>query len=141
MLPSYFDYIFVHRRQKARLRPELSPKFLSTWPEPDRKSPAQLTTLVGLPKGACGPKRSVCGLEIQIAFKSMLAICSKKELFLSNSLVLVFQALILINLREYIFVYDVPKNKLESNKSAFCRPLHTIRNQQLRFNFSIIFHF
>ena len=28
-LPSYFDYIFVHRRQKIRLRPELSPKFLS----------------------------------------------------------------------------------------------------------------
>ena len=27
MLPSYFDYIFVHLRQKARLRPELSPKF------------------------------------------------------------------------------------------------------------------
>ena len=30
MLPSYFDYIFVHLRQKARLRPELSLKFLST---------------------------------------------------------------------------------------------------------------
>ena len=30
MLPIYFDYIFVHFRQKARLRPELSPKFLST---------------------------------------------------------------------------------------------------------------
>ena len=30
MLPSYFDYIFVHVRQKVRLRPELSPKFLST---------------------------------------------------------------------------------------------------------------
>ena len=30
MLPSYFDYSFVHLRQKARLRPELSPKFLST---------------------------------------------------------------------------------------------------------------
>ena len=30
MLPSYFHYIFLHRRQKARLRPELSPKFLST---------------------------------------------------------------------------------------------------------------
>ena len=27
MLPNYFDYIFVHLRQKARLRPELSPKF------------------------------------------------------------------------------------------------------------------
>ena len=30
MLPNYFDYIFVHLRQKVRLRPELSPKFLST---------------------------------------------------------------------------------------------------------------
>ena len=27
MLSSYFDYIFVHLRQKARLRPDLSPKF------------------------------------------------------------------------------------------------------------------
>ena len=31
MLQSYFDYIFVNLRQKARLRPELSPKLLSTW--------------------------------------------------------------------------------------------------------------
>ena len=30
MLPNYFDYIFVHPRQKLRLRPELSPKFWST---------------------------------------------------------------------------------------------------------------
>ena len=30
MLPSYFDYIFVQLRQKVRLRPELSPKLLST---------------------------------------------------------------------------------------------------------------
>ena len=37
MLPSYFDYIFVHLRQKVRLRPELSPKFLSTLgPNPAR---------------------------------------------------------------------------------------------------------
>ena len=27
MLPSYFDDMFVHLRQKARLRPELSRKF------------------------------------------------------------------------------------------------------------------
>ena len=27
MLSSYFDYIFVHLKQKAHLRPELSPKF------------------------------------------------------------------------------------------------------------------
>ena len=53
MLPIYFDHIFVHLRQKVRLRPELSPKFMSTLgpnpaqarPEPDPKSPTRLTTL------------------------------------------------------------------------------------------------
>ena len=30
MLPSYFDYIFVYLKQKAHLRPDLSPKFLWT---------------------------------------------------------------------------------------------------------------
>ena len=39
MLPSYFVYMFVHLRQKARLGPELSPKFLSTLgPNPARKA-------------------------------------------------------------------------------------------------------
>ena len=39
MLPSYFDYIFVHLRQKVRLRPELSPKFLTTLgPNPTQKA-------------------------------------------------------------------------------------------------------
>ena len=54
MLSSYFIYIIVHLRQKACLRPELSPKFLSTLgpsparpePELDPKSPARLTTLL-----------------------------------------------------------------------------------------------
>ena len=54
MLPSYFNYIIVHLRQKARLRPELSPKLSSTLGpkpartrlEPDPKSPARLTTLL-----------------------------------------------------------------------------------------------
>ena len=46
MLPSYFDYIFVHLRQKVRLKPELNPKFLSFRPETDPKSPARLTTLI-----------------------------------------------------------------------------------------------
>ena len=44
MLPSYFDYIFVHLRQKARLRPDLSPKFLSTLgpnPAQTRLNPTQ----------------------------------------------------------------------------------------------------
>ena len=39
LLPSYFDYIFVHLKQKARLRLDLSPKFLSTsGPNPTRKA-------------------------------------------------------------------------------------------------------
>ena len=43
MLPGYFDYIFVHLKQKVRLRPELSPKFLSTLgPNPTRKARAYL---------------------------------------------------------------------------------------------------
>ena len=49
MLPSHFDYIFVHLRQKACLRPKLSLKFLSTLgpnptfvnfrPEPEKPGP------------------------------------------------------------------------------------------------------
>ena len=42
-LPSYFDYIFVHLRQKVRLRPEI---FVNVRPEPDSKSPARFTTLL-----------------------------------------------------------------------------------------------
>ena len=41
MLPIYFDYVFVHLRQKARFRTELGPKFLSTLgpnPNPTRKA-------------------------------------------------------------------------------------------------------
>ena len=39
ILLSYFDYIFVHLRQKVRLRPELSPKFWSSLgPNPTRKA-------------------------------------------------------------------------------------------------------
>ena len=40
MLPSYFDYIFEH---KARLEPELSPKFLSNLgPNPTQKALSDL---------------------------------------------------------------------------------------------------
>ena len=42
MLQGYFDYIFVHLRQKVRLRPEI---FVNFRPEPNPKSPARLTTL------------------------------------------------------------------------------------------------
>ena len=43
MLPNYFDYIFAHLRQKVRLRPELSPKLLSTLgPNPARTQPEKI---------------------------------------------------------------------------------------------------
>ena len=49
MLPSYFDYIFVRQRKKARLRPELSPKiFVNFGPKPDQESPGRFITLSGL---------------------------------------------------------------------------------------------
>ena len=39
MLPSFFAYIFVHLKQKVRLGPELSPKFLSSLgPHPTQKA-------------------------------------------------------------------------------------------------------
>ena len=39
MLRRYFDYIFVHLRQKVCFRPKLSPEFLSTLgPNPTQKS-------------------------------------------------------------------------------------------------------
>ena len=56
MLPNYFGYIFMHLRQKVRLRPKISPKLFSTSgpnpvrarceSKPDPKSPARLTNLL-----------------------------------------------------------------------------------------------
>ena len=43
MLPNYFDYSFVHLRQKTRLGPEKPEIFVNFRPDP--KSPAWLTTL------------------------------------------------------------------------------------------------
>ena len=42
MLPSYFDYIFVHLRQKVCLRPEQTKPeiFVNFRPKPDPKNPA-----------------------------------------------------------------------------------------------------
>ena len=51
MLPRYFDYIFVHLKQKVRLQPVFSPKFWSTLDsnpartQTQTKNPARLTTL------------------------------------------------------------------------------------------------
>ena len=40
ILSNYFDNVFVHLKQKARLRPDLSPKFSSTLgPKPARTRP------------------------------------------------------------------------------------------------------
>ena len=49
MLPSYFDYIFVHQRQKVLLKPELSPKSLSTLgPNPTQKTRPDLQLWTGV---------------------------------------------------------------------------------------------
>ena len=39
MLPNYFDHIFVHLRQKARLRPESSPKYCQLWARTPPENP------------------------------------------------------------------------------------------------------
>ena len=49
MLPTYFDYIFVHLRQKVPLESELSPKLLSTLgPNPTRKARPDVQLWAGL---------------------------------------------------------------------------------------------
>ena len=55
MLSSYFDYLFVHLRQKVSLKPELSPKFLSTFgPNPTRKARPNLQLWVAPGAGFSG---------------------------------------------------------------------------------------
>ena len=55
MLPSYFDYIFVRLRQKVSLRPEVSPKFLSTLgPNPTRKARPDLQLCSNQPQDFFG---------------------------------------------------------------------------------------
>ena len=52
-LPRYFDYIFVHLRKKARFKPKLSPKFLSTLgpnPNPTQKARPDLQLCLELLK-------------------------------------------------------------------------------------------
>ena len=70
MLPSYFNYIFVHLKQKARLRPKLSPKFLSTL----SPNPAPLTTLTRCltPKRVTNQRLSVAQLFINRARSNLL---------------------------------------------------------------------
>ena len=49
MLPSYFDYLFVHLRQKARLRPELIPEFcqLEARTRPEKPGPTYNSAIKG----------------------------------------------------------------------------------------------
>ena len=75
MLPSYFDYIFVHLRQKVRLTPELSPKFLSTLgPNPTRKARPDL--------------QLCCTLRVphNMLYSSAAVDCVCLEIFLSKAL-------------------------------------------------------
>ena len=60
ILPNHFGYIFMQLKQKARLRPELSPKFLSTLgpnPNPTRKARPDLQPWGGVLSltTACAP--------------------------------------------------------------------------------------
>ena len=62
MLPRYFDYIFVHSRQKARLRPKI---FVNFRPEPDPKSPARLTTMARSSADGLGSVPADCSVTKQ----------------------------------------------------------------------------
>ena len=86
MLSCYFDYIFVHLRQKVRLRPELGPKFLSTLgPNPTRKPrpDLQLWTKVLLFIILQRPKYcTVCFQGTSIVFSGVGKIFKKRGAFL-----------------------------------------------------------
>ena len=48
ILPSDFNYVIVYLRQKVRLRPDISPKFLLTLgPNPTRKARPDLQLCAG----------------------------------------------------------------------------------------------
>ena len=86
MLPSYFDYIYVHLRQKAHLRPELSQKFVVNFrPEPDPKTPARLTTL----KPTVNPiyLRNSCSHSASETSEEEVSPCSSKRIHTSNQIV------------------------------------------------------
>ena len=53
MLPRYVDYIFVHLRQKVRLKPDLSPKFLSTLGPTRLEMPGPTYNSVRVPSLMC----------------------------------------------------------------------------------------
>ena len=76
MLPIYFDYIFVHLRQKVRLRPELSPTFLSTF---------------GLNPARTQPEKPAPAYNSAVECTLVLALCyikhyKNKQLFVSASI-------------------------------------------------------
>ena len=57
MLPSYFDYMFLHLRQKVSLRPKLSPKFLSVLGPNRPEKPGPTYNSVAYNNGATQPVR------------------------------------------------------------------------------------
>ena len=63
MLPGYFDYIFVHLKQKIRLRLEFNPKFLSTLgPNPARTRPEKPGPTYNSGANTLPPKTKNCNL-------------------------------------------------------------------------------
>ena len=60
MLPRYFDYVFVHLKQKVRLA-QIKPKFLSTLgPTPTRKTQPDLQL--------CANEPAILNLDLHIIF-------------------------------------------------------------------------
>ena len=96
MLPSYFDYILVHRKQKVRFRPELSPQVLSTLdPNPARTRPEKPGPTYKLSIiNTFNKKRVKRGLLFFSLFYSVL-----------NSTILYLILYIIIS--NYIFAYQV----------------------------------
>ena len=73
ILPSYFDYIFVHLRQKVSLRPELSPKFFSTLgPNPPQTRPEKPGQTYNSASLKFWEKNSsICGEDLFLFFWSL----------------------------------------------------------------------
>ena len=77
MLPSYFDYVFVHLKQKARLRPELSPKCLSTLsPNPARTEKSGPTNN----SGAYSTRKFLYNIQSNAAYLTTYGNVTKRSL-------------------------------------------------------------
>ena len=76
MLSNYFDNVFVHLKQKARLRPDLSPKFSST----SGPKPARTRTR---PEKPCPTYNSVLSM-LQGAFRVVRQLAPQQGWFQDN---------------------------------------------------------